>query len=146
MLCGDGEIQMSKVEFLELLNGDLESEYRSIVQYIQHVNSIKGAEYQSIIEELRKHLSQELEHALVLAEQIDFLGGTPSTDVATCPATTDPAKALKQDLNLESKQLERYRQRVEQANELGLPDTAEALAPLLMQTQDHVKDLRSALQ
>lgn len=137
---------MSKVEFLELLNGDLESEYRSIVQYIQHVNSIKGAEYQSIIEELRKHLSQELEHALVLAEQIDFLGGTPSTDVATCPATTDPAKALKQDLNLESKQLERYRQRVEQANELGLPDTAEALAPLLMQTQDHVKDLRSALQ
>lgn len=137
---------MSKIEFLELLNGDLESEYRSIIQYIQHVNSIKGAEYQGIVEELRKHLSQELEHALVLAEQIDFLGGTPSTEVATCPATTDPAKALKQDLNLESEQLERYRKRVEQANELGLPDTAEALAPLLMQTQDHVKDLRSALR
>ena len=136
---------MSKNEFLKLLNDDLESEYRSIVQYVQHVNSIKGAKYQNIIEEMRTHLNQELHHALVLAEQIDFLGGTPSTNVPEFPAVEGPREALMQDLNLEERQLERYRKRVEQANDLGLPDMAEALAPLLKQTQDHVHDLRTAL-
>jgi bacterioferritin len=136
---------MNRTEFLKLLNEDLESEYRSIVQYIQHVSSIKGAEYQSIIDEMRTHLNQELDHALILAQQIDFLGGTPSTNVADFPAIEDADKALKQDLSLERRQLERYRERVDQANDLGLPDIAEALAPLLRETQHHVQDLRAAI-
>jgi bacterioferritin len=136
---------MNKTEFLKLLNEDLESEYRSIVQYIQHVSSIKGARYQNIVDEMRTHLNQELDHALILAQQIDFLGGTPSTNVADFPAIEDADKALRQDLNLEQRQLERYRERVKQAGELGLPDLAEALAPLLRETQDHVQDLRTAI-
>jgi hypothetical protein len=48
--------------------------------------------------------------------------------------------ALKQDLDLEANQLERYRGRFAQANELGLPDVAEALRPLLEQTQEYVQD------
>jgi bacterioferritin len=136
---------LKKQEFVNMLNKDLESEYQSIIQYIQHINSIKGAEYQNIIEEMRAHLSQELEHALVLAEQIDFLGGIPSTSVTQFEAVSNARKALEQDLKLEENQLQRYRDRVEQAAELGLPDTAEALSPLLKQTQDHVHDLRSAL-
>jgi bacterioferritin len=136
---------MSKSELLELLNQDLQSEFRSIVQYVQHVNTIKGAKYQNVIDEMQKHLSQELEHALVLANQIDFLGGKPTTSVADFPTRSDPKEALQQDLDLEEQQLDSYRTRVEQANEMGLPDLAEALAPLLKQTQDHVHDLRSAL-
>ena len=136
---------MDKQELIKLLNEDLESEYRSIVQYIQHVNSIRGAEYQNVVDEMRTHLAQELDHALVLAKQISFLGGTPSTHVADFSAIEDPESALEQDLRLEEGQLARYRKRVEQANELGLPDLAEALSPLLKETQDHVHDLRSAL-
>jgi len=37
------------------------------------------------------------------------------------------------------------RERFEQAQDIGLPDVAEALRPVLEQTQDHVRDLRSAL-
>jgi hypothetical protein len=40
-------------------------------------------------------------------------------------------------VELEQRQLDRYRQRVTEANDLGLPDVAEALRPLLQQTQDH---------
>jgi bacterioferritin len=136
---------MNRQKFLKLLNEDLESEYRSIIQYIQHVNSISGAKYQNVIDEMRTHLNQELDHALVLAKQIDFLGGTPSTSVADFAPIEEAEDALKEDLNLEERQLSRYRQRVEQANELGLPDLAEALAPLLKETQDHVHELRTAL-
>jgi bacterioferritin len=136
---------MDTAEFVGLLNEDLASEYQSIVQYVQHTATIKGAEYQGIVEELRKHLDQELSHASALAEQIDFLGGTPTVAVPNVPNVPDDAGALQLDLELEERQLSRYRERVEQAAGLGLPDVAEALRPLLQQTQDHVRDLRNAL-
>lgn len=137
--------ELSKKQFLDELNEDLSSELRSILQYVQHIASIKGAKYQQVVEELRRHLSQEIEHALILAGQIDFLGGTPTCEVGQIAVKKDAKAALEQDLNLEERQLERYRQRFDEANSLGLPDVAEALSPLLAQTQDHVQELRGAL-
>ena len=136
---------MDREAFVDLLNEDLELEYRSIVQYVQHIASVKGAEYLSTLDELGLHVKQELEHALVLARQIDFLGGIPGTEVPAVPTITDSRAALSADLELELAQLERYRERVEQAASLSLPDVAETLAPLLEQTQEHARDLRAAL-
>jgi bacterioferritin len=106
---------------------------------------VKGAEYLSTLDELAVHVKQELDHALILARQIDFLGGVPSTRVPDVPTATDARTALAADLELEQGQLERYRERVEQAEALSLPDVAETLAPLLEQTQEHARDLRAAL-
>jgi bacterioferritin len=106
---------------------------------------VKGAKYQQILEELTKHLGQELEHALTLAKQIDFLGGTATNAIPSFDTETKAEPALQQDLDLEEKQLERYRERVGEANDLGIPDVAEALSPLLEQTQDHIRELRAAL-
>jgi bacterioferritin len=136
---------MTKEDFVASLNNDLELEYRSIVQYFQHIASVKGARYQQTLDELAVHVKQELEHALTLARQIDFLGGTPSVQVPDIAVKTDAAEALGQDLELEENQLKRYRERTQQAEELGLPDVAEVLAPLLQQTQEHVRDLRAVL-
>jgi bacterioferritin len=136
---------MDRESFVEALNQDLTTEFQSIVQYVQHTSSIGGAENLSIVDELKIHLGQELEHAKVLAGQIAFLEGTPTTAVAEVPRWTDSRSALRADLRLETSQLERYRERFAQANELGLADVAEALRPLLEQTQEHVRDLRSAL-
>jgi bacterioferritin len=136
---------MDKDTFIARLNEDLGTEYQSIVQYIQHGATVKGAEYRSIVEELDNHLAQELQHAKILAQQIDFLGGTPTVNVPTVPDARHGAAALKADKELEERQLERYRQRVAEAGDLGLPDVAEALRPLLQQTQDHVRELQDAL-
>lgn len=136
---------MDKDTFIGLLNGDLQTEFQSIVQYVQHTAMITGAEYLSTVDELKVHLAQELAHAQILAEQISFLGGTPTTDLATVPAWTDSRSALEADCRLEESQLDRYRERFAQANELGLADVAQALQPLLEQTQEHVRDLQGAL-
>jgi bacterioferritin len=136
---------MEQEKFIALLNEDLETEYQSIVQYIQHVATISGAEWLSTIEELREHLGQEVQHALTLADQIDFLGGVPTVAVPQVQGASEARVALEADLQLESNQLERYRERVAQAQDLGLPDVAEALRPLLEQTQDHVHDLQTVL-
>ena len=136
---------MNTEDFAELLNQDLQTEYQSIVQYIQHIATVTGAEYMNVIAELRQHVSQELSHASTLAEQVNFLKATPTTKVPMVQAATDTASALHADLALETNQLERYRERVKQAEELGLVDVAEALRPLLTDTQEHVRDLQTAL-
>jgi bacterioferritin len=136
---------MDQEKFIDLLNEDLSSEYQSIVQYNLHISTITGAEFVSTIAELTKHLSQELDHARVLAAQVSFLGGEPTTAVWDVPATTDSRAALEADLHLEQEQLKRYRERFSQANEMGLADVGEALRPLLEQTQEHVQDLLMAL-
>src|SRR3954453_6741229 len=115
---------MEKPELVKLMNEDLGLEFRSIVQYTQHVAIIKGMSAQAIIQELRAHLSQELEHAVTLAEQIDFLGGVPAVAVPQVPSETDTQRSLQLDLKLEEDQLARYRQRIEQATELSLLDVA----------------------
>ncbi len=135
---------MEKETFIDALNEDLASEYQSIVQYISHIATVTGAEFLSVIDELKVHLNQELTHAQILAEQIAFLGGTPSTTVPDVE-TASGREALAADLRLEEHQLERYRERFAQAMDLGLADVAEALRPLLEQTQEHVRDLQTAL-
>jgi bacterioferritin len=135
---------MDQESFVDSLNEDLQSEYQSIVQYISHIATVTGAEFLSTINELKVHLSQELNHAQILAEQIAFLGGTPATSVP--PVEPGSGRdALAADLRLEETQLQRYRNRFSQAMDLGLADVAEALRPLLEQTQEHVRDLKTAL-
>jgi bacterioferritin len=136
---------MDRDSFIESLNEDLRTEFQSVVQYVQHTAAITGPEYLSTVAELKVHLGQELQHAQILAEQIAFLGGMPTTTVPDVPEWTNSKEALQADLRLEESQLERYRERFAQANELGLADVAEALRPLLEQTQEHVRDLHGAL-
>ena len=136
---------MDKESFVSAMNEDLGTEYQSIIQYNNHVATITGAEFLSVIDELKVHLNQELAHAQILAEQVSFLGGTPTTTVPPIETASSSRGALAADLRLEANQLERYRQRFAQANELGLADVAEAIRPLLEQTQEHVRDLQTAL-
>jgi bacterioferritin len=139
------EQQLTKEQLVDALNDDLRSELQSIAQYVQHVAMITGAEYTSTVDELKVHIGQEVAHAETLAEQVAFLGGMPATQAREVPAYVDSAQALQADLDLETEQLDRYRDRVRQATDLGLVDVAEALRPLLTQTQEHVRDLQSAL-
>jgi bacterioferritin len=136
--------ELDKENFIDALNEDLQTEFQSIVQYISHVATVTGAEFLGVIDELKVHLTQELEHAQILAEQIAFLGGEPSTSVPKVERATG-RDALAADLQLEDSQLERYRKRFSEAMDLGLADVAEALRPLLEQTQEHVRDLQTAL-
>ncbi|HZL23583.1 MAG TPA: ferritin-like domain-containing protein [Nitrososphaeraceae archaeon] len=68
----------SKDEIIRGLNGDLAREYKAIIQYVVFSSTLKGAEYGEIAQQLKEHASQELEHALEVAKQIDYLGGDPT--------------------------------------------------------------------
>ncbi|MEE4185621.1 MAG: ferritin-like domain-containing protein [Gammaproteobacteria bacterium] len=138
-------MSFTKKDLITELNKDLQLEYKSIVLYVTQIASLKGAKYQQTIEELRAHLDQEVQHAITVAQQIDFLGGKPSTTLPDFPLEDNAKEAFEADLELESRQLDRYRERVQQADDLGLPDVAEALSPVLEETQHHLRDLKSVL-
>ena len=62
----------------ELLNQDLSREYQAIIAYVNYSQVLKGAQYMQIAQELEKHAAEELQHALTIANQIDYLGGMPT--------------------------------------------------------------------
>src|ERR1700693_310598 len=72
-----GEGKVSRHDLIKLLNEDLAREYQAIIAYIVYSQVIKGAAYMSIAAELEKHALEELNHALIIAKQIDYLGGMP---------------------------------------------------------------------
>src|SRR5260221_12827964 len=74
----DGSPRVSRDELIALLNDDLAREYQAVIAYVVYSQTLKGAAYMSIAQELEKHASEELSHALIIAKQIDYLGGPPT--------------------------------------------------------------------
>lgn len=137
---------MTKQEMLELLNKDLTLEYAAAVQYIQHQSLVKGARFQSIQKELIIHANEEIGHAILLADQIAYLGGTPTVDVAERFVAAESEKMLEQDLAGERDAVARYKARVDQAREMKEYGLARILEDILIMEEEHERDLEAALE
>src|SRR5438309_6511540 len=74
----ENENEISRDRLAELLNEDLSREYQAIIGYVVYSQVLKGAQYMNIAAELEKHAGEELQHAITVANQIDYLGGMPS--------------------------------------------------------------------
>jgi bacterioferritin len=136
-------ITMEKL--IELLNMDLELEYSAAIQYINHAAVMRGAAYGDIIKELKIHTNEEIMHAMVLADQIDFLGGSPSINVGKILTSNDNIEMLRQDLAGEEDAIMRYKMRIEQAEELKEFALGQQLRTILGMEQEHAMDLKQAL-
>src|SRR4051794_23525897 len=71
------ENEISRDRLVELLNEDLAREYQAIIGYVVYSQVLKGAEYMDIASQLEIHAKQELDHALIISRQIDYLGKMP---------------------------------------------------------------------
>jgi bacterioferritin len=138
-------MSITKEELIKLLNLDLSKEYTAIVQYTQHTGVLTGAAYGDIKKELMVHATEELQHALTLADHIDYLGGFPTVDVVPAKISQDNIEMLEQDLEGENDAIARYIQRIEQAEELKLLALAQKLREILIVEQEHAMDLEQAL-
>jgi len=132
-------------QLVELLNHDLELEYSAAIQYINHSAVMTGAAYGDIIKELKIHTNEEIQHAMILADQIDFLEGKPSVMVGEIRTSEDNQEMLRQDLVGEQDAIRRYKIRIEQAEELKEFALAQQLRAILANEQEHAMDLKQAL-
>ena len=141
----DAARQVTREELINLLNEDLAREFQAIIAYVVYSQVLKGPEYMAIAAELEKHAGEELQHALIIAKQIDYLGGTP---IATAkPVRTSPRaeEMLQFDLDNENETVRNYRERVRQSESLGEYALAEHIRDILMSEQEHQIDLATAL-
>jgi len=134
-----------KESIINRLNQDLAREYKAIIQYVVFSSTLKGAEYGNIAEQLEKHASDELEHALKVAKQIDYLGGTPTMKGEEAKPSENPKEMLEIDLRAEQETIRNYRERIRQAEEAGEYALSEVLRGIIAQEQDHEIDLKDAL-
>jgi len=136
---------ITQKKLIELLNMDLELEYSAAIQYINHAAVMTGAAYGDIIKELKIHANEEIQHAMTLADQIDYLGGSPSVNVGKILTSKDNVEMLEQDLDGEEDAIKRYKIRVEQAEQLKEFALAQQLRTILAMEQEHAMDLKQAL-
>ena len=127
------------------LNTDLAREYQAIIAYVVYSQVLKGAEYMAIAKELEVHAGQELQHALTIAKQIDYLGGAPTVTPLAVKQSDDPKTMLKADLENENETIRNYRQRVGQCESIGEYAIAEDIREILREEQEHQIDLATAL-
>jgi bacterioferritin len=128
-----------------LLNEDLAREYQAIIAYVVYSQVLKGAAFMAIAQELETHAKQELDHALIIAKQIDYLGGTPAVIPKPVRMSDSPEALLRFDLENETETIRQYRARVRQAEALGEYAMAEHIREILKAEQEHQIDLATAL-
>jgi bacterioferritin len=139
------EGQITRERLAELLNEDLSREYQAIIAYVVYSQVLKGAEYMNIADQLEKHAGQELQHALTVSRQIDYLGKMPTVLPKPVKTSNDPKQMLRFDLENENETVRNYRERIRQCEALGEFAMAEQIRQILVQEQDHQIDLATAL-
>lgn len=137
---------ITKETLLKELNKDLEWEYSAAIQYVQHAAVMTGAQYESIQKELIIHSQEEMAHALMLSEQIDFLGGVPTVDVEKRAVSKKALEMLKQDLAGEELAISRYKDRIQQAEQLKEYGLRRILEDILIQEEEHKRDLMAVVE
>src|SRR5450756_550733 len=112
-------INITRERMIQLLNEDLAGEYQAIIAYTVYSQVLKGAAYTDIAGELELHAAEELQHAIKIAKQIDYLGGMPVVTPKPVKTSNDPVEMLRADLENERETVWRYRERIQQAEAMG---------------------------
>jgi bacterioferritin len=139
------ETNITREKLVEGLNEDLSREYQAIIAYVNYSQVLKGAAYMNIADELAVHAAEELAHALAVANHVDYLGGMPSVTPKPVKTSEKAEEMLRFDLDNERETIRQYRRRVKQAEELNEYSIAESLRGILVQEQDHLIALATAL-
>jgi bacterioferritin len=139
------ESEITRDRLAELLNEDLSREYQAIIAYVVYSQVLSGAQYMDIAAQLEIHAKQELDHALILSRQIDYLGKMPVVTPKPVRTSKDAKEMLRFDLDNENETIRNYRDRVGQCEALGEYALAEQIRQILVQEQDHQIDLATAL-
>jgi bacterioferritin len=137
--------KFTRKKLIDALNEDLSREYQAIISYVNYSQVLKGAAYMNIADELAIHAKEELDHALQISNHVDYLGGMPSVTPKPVKTSEKAEDMLRFDLENEKETIRQYRRRVVQADELNEFAIAEGLRSILVQEQDHLISLATAL-
>jgi bacterioferritin len=136
---------VTREQLIQGLQDDIAREYKAIIQYIIFSQKLDTARFMNIADQLTEHAHQELDHALAIARQLDYLGEYPVHEPKPIEVSEDNEGMLRLDLQAEDDTIRNYRERIQQADALGEYALGEVLRGIVEQEQDHQIDLATAL-
>ena len=138
-------VSLDRESLITNLNEDLAREYQAIIAYTVYSQVLKGAAYMNIADELAVHATEELAHALKISNAIDYLGGMPTVQPKPVKTSEKAEEMLRFDLDNERDTIREYRRRLKQAEELNEYALSETIRTVLIDEQDHLVSLATAL-
>ena len=145
-------IGMDVEELLKRLNAAYASEWLAYYQYWLGAKIIKGPMKDAVAAELNLHATEELVHAVLVANRIIQLGGTPVLtpegwgELSPCAydAPADPYVAVLLDQNIEGEQcaITTYKKLMDATKDKDMVTYNMALT-ILQQEVEHEEDLQS---
>ena len=110
---------MTKQEMIDLLNQDLKNEWMHLRFYLYHASQVVGLHCSEYKELLLAHAASEMKHVTEFSDMIIGLGGSPTEESNSFAKHTSPKEIMTYALEIESKVVENYTERIKQAEELG---------------------------
>jgi len=86
---GELERSISRDQLAQFLDEDFALEYQAILSDAIYSQVLEGTEYMNIANQLELHAKEELDRALIVSRQIDYLGAMPM-------ATPKPLETLEE--------------------------------------------------
>ena len=135
----------AKQQLIDGLNQDLAAEYQAVISYLLYSRLVNGPLRPELSGFLESEIEDELGHAKFLAHKIVALGGTPTTVPAEVTLSSDNREMLQISLQSEKDTIERYTQRVKQAESAGELGLKVELEQLVADETKHKEDLERIL-
>ena len=127
------------------LNEDLGHEYNAIISYLLFSRLVSGPMRPELSSCLEAEIEDELGHAKLLSQKIVALGGDPVTEPAPVQLSTNNREMLQIALQAEKDTIERYTQRIKQADAAGEIGLRVDLEDLVSDETQHKEDLERIL-
>ncbi len=132
-------------DLIDGMNEDLAAEYQAVIMYRTYASLVTGPYRQELKAFFEGEIPDELGHAAFLADKIVSLGGTPTVTPAPVPMAKDNREMLENALQAEMDTIERYTQRISQAEKLGEISIKVQLENLVVDESTHRDDIRRML-
>jgi len=128
---------------LDALNGNMNSEFRAVLQYICHRISARNQD-SMLAESFKSAALDEMSHMLFFSDLISRYGGTPIFEEWKVDQSSDIITMLETDLQLEKEARERYTRQLELFKEFS--DVTMVLTQVLADETDHEETFEQYLE
>lgn len=136
---------MSKDELIKKLNEDLANEFSAIIQYLTYAAKVTGPFRPQLKDFFLAEVTDEQGHAQFLADKIISLGGSPVTVPSPVPEATTNREMVEAVMKAETKAIQNYTERAEQAAELGYKALSIDLEDMIRDETNHKEESQKIL-
>lgn len=136
---------MASKELLEMLNQALARELQVCIQYMWHHVMVTGPYADEFSNAFRTVALQEMLHAEMIAERIDYLDGVPTTVPAEIQLGNDATEMLRLDKKAEEEAIEMYRRIIEMAEAEKDYTTKRLFEQILADEENHHNTFKTLL-